>query len=152
MNALLEPIATADELADFTADPFPEFALWTKKIPFFSPEKTARIVARLKRYAVRAPNGRCIWWTGSLNRLNGYGRLTVRHPSYPLPFPEYVHRLSWYLVHGKDIPEGDQVDHKCDTPRCFSPLCVRLLSATKNAQRAAVNTNRKKLERAGAAA
>jgi len=134
------PLATAEELAD----PFPEFRLWRHRIPFLSPGKTALIVERLQRFAVRGANGRCIEWEGARQNCN-YGKLNFRlHGRH---CQEYVHRLSWFLKTGKDIPEGMEVSHACDNPPCFNPECLKNELRRKNRARAAENTNRKKAER-----
>lgn len=58
----------------------------------------------------------CWEWTGG--KSHGYGQVRVHEVwgSYPI----YVHRAS-YLVHIGPIPDGQNVCHTCDNPRCFNP-------------------------------
>ena len=146
------PIATAAELIELAADPFPEFALWVHKIPFLSPERTALIVERLKRYAQRQDNG-CIVWTAQRNPKGkgDYGRLNFRL-SGGRHCHEFVHRLSWFLKSGEDLPHWKEVAHSCNNPPCFNPAHVNAQRRYFNRADSAHNTNRKKRERAGAAA
>ena len=58
------------------------------------------------------PNG-CILWTASLRGSNNYG-------SFRTDRTHVAHRLAWELTRGP-IPEGVQVNHKCDVPRCVNP-------------------------------
>jgi hypothetical protein len=135
-------ILTLDEL-----DPFPEFRLWTKKIPCLSPARTAQVVARLKRWAVRSSNGKgCIEWAGARNRKN-YGRINFRitggHHCC-----ELVHRVSVWLKTGKDIPYWMEAAHSCDNPPCFNPEHLEAQRRRDNRVKSAVNTNAQKAERA----
>lgn len=142
------PLATAGELVVDLADPFPEFERWRHRIPFLSPGKSALIVERLRRYAVRSANGRCIEWGGARKgaEYGNYGKLNFRlHGRH---CQEYVHRLSWYLMTGRDIPEGYEVSHGCDNPPCFNPECIEAELRRKNRQKSAYNTHRKRAEQA----
>jgi len=140
------PLMTADELARELADPFPEFGLWTKKIPFLSPERTARIVERLKRHAVRSTNGKgCIEWAAARKAIEygDYGKLNFRL-SGGRHCQEYVHRLSWFLKTGKDLPDWMEVAHSCDNAPCFNPEHVEAQRRLANRRKSAENTNRKR--------
>lgn len=56
----------------------------------------------------------CWDWLGSLSP-RGYGRIRVAGKNIR------AHRYSWILKHGRDIPEGMVVCHKCDNPKCVNP-------------------------------
>jgi len=58
-------------------------------------------------------SGECWPWTGYKNQC-GYG-VTYKRNKHVL-----AHRLAWEIVHGA-IPNGMQVLHKCDNPRCCNP-------------------------------
>jgi len=56
----------------------------------------------------------CWLWKGGLSG-SGYGNFwsdgkTVR-----------AHRYAWEITHGRPVPEGLYVLHRCDTPRCCNP-------------------------------
>jgi hypothetical protein len=59
----------------------------------------------------------CWPWTGGVTH-NGYGKFSLG----PLCARRIVrsHRLVWEMVHGA-VPDGMQVLHRCDNPRCCNP-------------------------------
>lgn len=65
--------------------------------------------------AMPEPNSGCWLWTGTYDR-EGYGRI------YIASLQKYVraHRLSM-ILHGRSIPDGMLVLHKCDNPTCVNP-------------------------------
>ena len=60
----------------------------------------------------KSPNG-CWLWTGAIS-MKGYARFGVNGRNC------HGHRVSYQLFRG-DIPDGMQVCHKCDNPRCVRP-------------------------------
>lgn len=57
----------------------------------------------------------CWVWKAAPHRGNHYGRMMTRKGHF-----ESAHRLSYLLTFG-EIPEGQQVLHKCDNRRCVNP-------------------------------
>ena len=55
------------------------------------------------------------WLFGERKRHSSYGRL-----SSPYHGERWAHRVSW-IIHRGEIPQGLQVQHTCDTPRCVNP-------------------------------
>lgn len=72
------------------------------------------------------PNG-CIIWTASVRGSNGYGATSVNGKN------RMAHRVAWELTRGP-IPEGVQVNHRCDVPRCVNPEHLYLGSHADNMQ------------------
>ncbi len=122
-------------------DPFPEFAAWTHCIPFLTEDQTARVIERLKRHAVRGDNG-CICWDGARNKQNLYGKMNIRN--YGNHRQYYVHRLSWWLANGRELPFYMEVAHGCDNPSCFNPKHVEAQRRAHNRRDSAINTNIKR--------
>jgi hypothetical protein len=58
-------------------------------------------------------SGTCLLWLGR-DRTAQYGRVRINGQTHA------VHRLSYVLSHGP-IPDGFQIQHLCNTPRCFEP-------------------------------
>lgn len=56
---------------------------------------------------------KCWEWTASLNS-KGYGRMNMQGRT------GLSHRLSW-LIHFSEIPDGLDVLHHCDNPKCVNP-------------------------------
>ena len=81
------------------------------------------------------PNG-CWEWMAYKDE-KGYGHIKMPGRNGLL---KYAHRVSWILTHG-DIPEGMEVCHKCDNPRCVNPSHLFLGSHTDN-MRDALSKNR----------
>jgi hypothetical protein len=119
---------------------FSAFKAWKHCIPFLTEEQSARIVERLKRHAVAGENG-CILYTGTRNN-DDYGRMSVRRFGRIAKY--LVHRLSWWLAHGEEIPFYMEIAHKCDTPPCFNPEHLVKKRRVHNRQDSAVNTNIKR--------
>jgi hypothetical protein len=67
---------------------------------------------RFRRLYVVDPSG-CWLWKRSLNS-KGYGSFWSGKKKLS------AHRASW-LLHTGDIPDGQQVLHQCDNPRCVNP-------------------------------
>lgn len=45
-----------------------------------------------------------------------------------------THRYAFEMYHGKEIPKGQIVRHKCDNPRCINPLHLELGTKADNAR------------------
>lgn len=113
---------------------------------FLSVEQTVAIVRRMIRHARPAGGAsQCVLWSLNCNN-DGYGRLSARISGRPAML--YVHRLAvQFAGHVRDIPRWMEASHGCDTPPCFSPLCVQLERRRDNRVKSAINTNRKKARR-----
>lgn len=81
----------------------PNYNLWT--------------VERLLRNSHDDPSG-CRVWDGSLNKPGGYGRISYMGKGWR------THRLAYLLLQGP-IPEGMDLLHSCDNPRCINPNHLR---------------------------
>ncbi len=119
---------------------FSAFRAWTHCIPFLTEEQSARIAERLKRHAVAGENG-CILYRGTLNN-DGYGRMTVSRFGRKVKY--LVHRMSWWLAHGEEIPFYMEIAHKCDTPACFNPAHLEKKRRLHNRRDSAINTHIKR--------
>jgi len=60
----------------------------------------------------------CHHWTGALR--NGYGRLMIGSRSDGTRKSISAHRFAYETFRGP-IPEGYEVCHKCDNPKCVNP-------------------------------
>ena len=70
--------------------------------------------------------GDCLLWKYSLN-TGGYGVLTIKGKGQRL-----VHRLA-FLQAGDEIPEGMQVNHRCNRPYCLQPGHLYARTSAQNA-------------------
>ena len=58
----------------------------------------------------------CWEWTASTDP-GGYGRISVG----PDRGQTKAHRVSWSIAHGRPVPDGLVVCHRCDNPPCVNP-------------------------------
>jgi hypothetical protein len=121
---------------------YPEFACLTHRVPFLTKRQNALMLARLARNVCRGERG-CILWTGSVNN-DCYARMNVWLPAIGKHSPEYVHRIVLRMATGRDLQEWQETSHDCDTPPCINPKHLKPERRTRNRQRSAENTNRKK--------
>jgi len=66
-----------------------------------------------ERIAVRIqPNGECREWTGAMSG--------AKKPEHRRPVMKkgHVSRIVWEMTHGR-IPDGQEVCHRCDNPKCL---------------------------------
>lgn len=114
---------------------------------FLTVPQTVRLIRRLVKHA-RPGDGLCVLWGGARNN-DGYGKLNLRLHGRHFQF--YVHRLSHQLADDPtDIPWYREVAHGCDTPPCFSPLCLERARRPDNRRASGENTQRKlRARRAG---
>ena len=73
---------------------------------------------------VAKPDGECLIWQGATLR-NGYGAVTLmgQHTT--------AHRAMYLLVHGA-IPEGIEIDHKCNNRSCINPEHIHAVTHAEN--------------------
>lgn len=87
----------------------------------------------------------CWEWQASTNQGSiGYGQITERVDG-KVSFL-YAHRVSWVMANGP-IPDGSQVLHRCDNPKCCNPAHLYLGTAADNmADKAARGRSRSRLK------
>ncbi|HEU4986833.1 MAG TPA: HNH endonuclease [Rhizobiaceae bacterium] len=85
---------------------------------------TEHLARRLANGLDAAEDGQCWEWQRAHNG-QGYGRLTVNGRQV------YAHRLSFELAGGV-IPDGLDVLHECDNPRCINPEHLSVGTRSKN--------------------
>jgi hypothetical protein len=69
----------------------------------------------------------CWNWRGAVDRY-GYGQFKPLAGTSPLR----AHRVAWEIWHLVDIPDGMQILHSCDNPRCCNPNHLRPGTHTEN--------------------
>lgn len=69
----------------------------------------------------------CWPWTGA-HLPHGYGLLRAPHARRNL----HAHRVAWVLKHGREVPAGLCVLHRCDNPPCCNPAHLFLGTQVDN--------------------
>lgn len=98
--------------------------------------RAASIVDRFWSKVDKTPG--CWLWTGAgigWKNQRRYGAFAVTVEGKTVP--QYAHRVSWELANGRPVPEGQQVCHTCDVPRCVRPDHLFLGDRYANMQDAA---------------
>ena len=67
------------------------------------------------------------WLWKCATRKGGYGSFKLRGKTVS------AHRVAWEIAHGKRIPEGLVVRHKCDTPGCCNSIHLAVGTLAENA-------------------
>ena len=87
------------------------------------------------RFWEKVKKGTCCWeWTACRSAL-GYGK-TYLDGKYLS-----AHRLSYFLAHGKEVPEGMTIDHLCRNPSCVRPDHLEVVSMKENTMRGLAPTS-----------
>lgn len=82
------------------------------------------VAERFWTYISPEPNSGCWLWTSAVSAA-GYGQIGGEGRRAPVL---YAHRVS-FEIHNGPIPEGMQVDHKCQMRCCVNPDHMQLLDA-----------------------
>lgn len=85
----------------------------------------SHIANRLANGLDSAEDGQCWEWMRTISN-RGYGKLTVKGRG------AYAHRLAFELGSGSSIPDGVDVCHRCDNPRCINPSHLFIGSRSDN--------------------
>ncbi len=90
-----------------------------------------RLPDRLWTKSIPDPNGGCWLWLGALG--SKYGQL--RWPGTTASDKRVSVHIIAVIADGRDIPEGMQVDHKCEAHCCFNPLHLDVVTGEENTRR-----------------
>lgn len=82
----------------------------------------------IERFDRRGPD-ECWPWTGAMNNVYGYGRMSIGHKRQVR-----AHRLVYEILVGP-IPTGYQLDHLCRNRRCVNPAHLEPVSNRVNCMR-----------------
>jgi hypothetical protein len=86
---------------------------WQSANQWRDPHKRAAMFTRFWSHVNRRSGSACWQWTGTGNG-RGYG-------TFPIGSRRIMaHRFAWLASRG-DIPEGQDVCHRCDNPGCVNP-------------------------------
>jgi hypothetical protein len=79
------------------------------------------------------PVSGCWLWNKKARHEFGYGLFSVGRYTDKTQRQVTAHRLSYELAHGS-IPEGAQINHKCDVPHCVNPAHLYAGTQKQNIQ------------------
>ncbi len=86
-----------------------------------------------EKVAIVDDENSCWLWLASC-RPDGYGQFALYDSTRaPQRWKEGAHRFAWKLING-DVPEDQQVLHRCDMPPCVRPSHLFLGDGSTNMQ------------------
>lgn len=88
------------------------------------------LIVRLQRNTER--DGECLIWTKAKNNDN-YPKMNFRILGKHIQV--YVHRLTYVLHNGHDIPDGLELDHTCNRRDCVEPKHLEAVTHAVNVER-----------------
>lgn len=88
---------------------------------------------RILRFVEFDPSSHCMNWIGSTTK-QGYGKFKARRD---LPGVSLAHRAAFLLWNGP-IPDGFDVDHRCNNRRCINPQHLWAVTHRENVSYAPV--------------
>ena len=87
--------------------------------PIVSKLVTDDLLMRLRTYAPVGAPDECWEWTRARNK--NYGAMSVHGSRI-----RQAHVVAWELHHGRELPAGMVIRHKCDNPPCTNPAHLEL--------------------------
>ena len=88
------------------------------------------LIDSLMDLSIPEPNSGCWLWMGCLCP-DGYGKVYAKRE---LPGESLAHRASYKLFVGP-IPDGCEIDHRCNVRSCINPEHLRAISHADNVRR-----------------
>lgn len=81
------------------------------------PPRNSTLAQKLAWFTRPSPDSDCLMWIGATTDTTRGGDHGIMRWDGK---NEKAHRLAWIAKHGP-IPDGQQVLHRCDVPRCVNP-------------------------------
>ncbi len=95
---------------------------------YWNEEDRQSVKKRYEAKFIRSGPDECWIWSAAVYKSGGHGFMQVKDPH---PTPRLAHRIGWQLTYG-EIPDGLQVLHTCDVPRCQNPKHLYLGTPADN--------------------
>jgi len=86
------------------------------------------LFARIEGKIEKIPESGCWIWTGNLSH-DGYPYMHVWKRK------RYMHRICFELEYGREIPDGETLDHLCRVRCCVNPFHMQQVSLADNIAR-----------------
>lgn len=93
--------------------------------------KLAPLKDRFEEQVIKIPMSDCHYWTGNLNKADGYGVILSYVNNQRRALPRQAHRVAYELYKGP-ITNNLLVLHNCDNKLCVNPDHLRLGTYTDN--------------------
>lgn len=94
---------------------------------------------RFKPLVFETTESGCFVPTSHKLNSDGYFRYHIPNPEGGRGIPKMFHRIVWEDLHGREIPEGSEIDHMCNNRACQNINHLQVLTREEHLLKTNIN-------------